>query len=79
MLISQIQKKGQLLAWPNIWAGEAIVPELLGVLTPTQIANEILCYLDRPDELTKMRDRLKQVCGEAGAASKLSAMVIKNL
>ena len=79
MLISQIQKKGQLLAWPNIWAGEAIVPELLGVLTPTQIANEILFYLDRPDELIKMRDRLKKVCGEAGAASKLAAMVINAL
>ncbi|PZO36880.1 MAG: lipid-A-disaccharide synthase [Pseudanabaena frigida] len=75
ILISQIQKKGQLLAWPNIWAGEAIVPELLGELTPTQVVNEILFYLDRPEELTKMRDRLKKVCGEAGAASKLAAMV----
>ena len=76
VLISQIQKKGQLLAWPNIWAGEAIVPELLGKLIPTQVATEILFYLDRPEELAKMRDRLKKVCGEAGAASKLAAMVI---
>ncbi len=79
ILISQIQNRGQLLSWPNIWAGEAIVPELLGALTPTQVANEVLFYLDRPDELAKMRDRLKQVCGEAGAASKLAAMVINAL
>ncbi len=76
ILISQIQNRGQLLSWPNIWAGEAIVPELLGALTPTQVATEILFYLDRPEELAKMRDRLKQVCGETGAASKLATMVI---
>lgn len=78
-LIAQIQKKGQLLAWPNIWAGTAIVPEFLGNLTPTQVAKEILFYLDHPDELDKMRDRLKQVCGESGAATKLAKMVIKAL
>ncbi|MEA5479855.1 lipid-A-disaccharide synthase [Pseudanabaena galeata UHCC 0370] len=79
ILITEIQKKGQLLAWPNIWAGAAIVPELLGDLTPTQVATEILFYLDHPNELTKMRDRLKQVCGQAGAATKLAEMVIKTL
>ncbi|MFO0211553.1 MAG: lipid-A-disaccharide synthase, partial [Pseudanabaena sp.] len=76
ILISQIHQQGQLLSWPNIWAGEAIVPELLGELTPTKVAEQILVYLDHPEELEKMRDRLKQVCGEAGAASKLAAMVI---
>jgi lipid-A-disaccharide synthase len=79
ILITEIQKKGQLLAWPNIWAGAAIVPELLGDLTPTQVATEILFYLDHPDELAKMRDRLKQVCGQAGAATKLAELVIKTL
>ncbi|MBD2317738.1 glycosyltransferase family protein [Phormidium tenue] len=79
ILITEIQKKGQLLAWPNIWAGAAIVPELLGDLTPTQVATEILFYLDHPDELAKMRDRLKQVCGQVGAATKLAEMVIKTL
>lgn len=79
ILITQIQNKGQLLAWPNIWAGEAIVPELLGILTPTRVANEILFYIDRPDELAKMRDRLKKVCGESGAANKLAAIVINTL
>ena len=79
ILISRIQKTGQLFSWPNIWAGEAIVPEFLGDLTPTQITNEILFYLDHPDEIAKMRDRLKQVCGEAGAATKLAEMVVKAL
>jgi lipid-A-disaccharide synthase len=51
----------------------------LGDLTPTQVATEILFYLDHPDELDKMRDRLKQVCGQVGAATKLAEMVIKTL
>ena len=79
VLVSQIQKRGQLLAWPNIWAGEKIVPEIWGKLIPTQVATEILGYLDRPDELAKMRDRLKKVCGEAGAATKLADIVVKAL
>jgi lipid-A-disaccharide synthase len=79
ILISQIKNRNQLLAWPNIWAKEAIVPEFLGVLSPTQIANEILFYLDNPEELEKMRDRLRKVCGESGAASKLAEMVIDNI
>jgi lipid-A-disaccharide synthase len=78
VLMSQIEKRGQLLSWPNIWAGKAIVPELLGKLIPTEVATEILFYLDRPEELAKMRDRLKAVCGEAGAASKLAAIVINS-
>ncbi len=76
ILLSQIQKRGQLLAWPNIWAGEAIVPEILGEIMPTEIVNQILFYLDRPDELAKMRDRLKKVCGKVGAATKLAEIVI---
>jgi lipid-A-disaccharide synthase len=77
ILIWQIKRTGQLFSWPNIWAGKAIVPELLGALTPTQITNEILFYLDHPDELAKMRDRLKQVCGESGAATKLAEIVVR--
>ncbi len=79
ILVAQIQKKGQLLAWPNIWAKEEIVPELLGMLTPTIIADRVLFYLDHPDELTKMRDRLKQVCGQSGAATKLVDIAISAL
>ncbi len=78
-LISQIKNKGQLLAWPNIWAGEAIVPEILGEITPSQVAEQILFYGDHPDELAKMRDRLKRVCGASGASRKLADMVVSAL
>ncbi|CAN1210710.1 lipid-A-disaccharide synthase [Tumidithrix helvetica PCC 7403] len=68
------QRQGKLLAWPNIWAGQEIVPESLGYLTAEGIAAQMLFYLDRPEELEKMRDRLRAVCGRAGAAAKIVDM-----
>ncbi|MEE3718979.1 lipid-A-disaccharide synthase [Tumidithrix elongata RA019] len=68
------QRQGKLLAWPNIWAGYEIVPESLGYLTAEGIAAQMLFYLDHPEELEKMRDRLRAVCGRAGAAAKIVDM-----
>ena len=66
-----------LLAWPNIWAQAQIVPELIGVLEPDSVANLALDYLSHPEKLEAMRDRLRQVRGEPGAAQKLAKMAIE--
>jgi hypothetical protein len=63
------------LAWPNIWAGEKIVPELFGELYPPEIADCILDYLTHPEKLAAMREAIQAVRGEAGAAEKLAAIV----
>ncbi len=68
-------RKSRLLAWPNIWAGAAIVPERIGNLNPNQIADEVIDFLDYPEKLKQMRDRLRQVRGQAGAATRLAAIV----
>ena len=68
-------RKSRLLAWPNIWAGEEIVPERVGNLDPQQIADEVIDLLDHPEKLQQMRDRLRQVRGQAGAANHLAAIV----
>lgn len=68
-----------LLAWPNIWAKEMIVPELVGRLEPETVAKFALDYLDRPEKLQEMRDRLRQVRGEPGAAKKLASIVVEEL
>lgn len=73
-----LQKK-RLLAWPNIWAGEEIVPERIGNLQPQTIAQEVLDYLNHPEQLDQMRDRLRQVRGESGAADRLAAMVCEEV
>ncbi|MCG9885684.1 MAG: lipid-A-disaccharide synthase [Cyanobacteria bacterium] len=64
-----------LLAWPNLWAGEMVMPELVGRLTPEAIAAAALDLLDHPEQLRAMGDRLRQVCGPSGAAARIAAIV----
>ncbi|NET49206.1 MAG: lipid-A-disaccharide synthase [Merismopedia sp. SIO2A8] len=75
----QFANRKWLVAWPNIWAGEEIVPEILGTFQPKEIAEKVINYLENPELLDDMRDRLRQVRGEPGAGAKLSAMVVEEL
>ena len=68
-------KQGRLFAWPNIWAGQEIVPELVGKLEPESIANLVLDYLAHPAKLQTMRAHLMTVRGEAGAVQKIADIV----
>ena len=76
LVLRQIFKAGRLFAWPNIWAGREIVPELVGRLTPQQVADQALEYLQHPERLAAMRQELRSVRGESGAAAKLADMVV---
>ncbi|MBE9178216.1 lipid-A-disaccharide synthase [Oculatella sp. LEGE 06141] len=69
----------RLLAWPNIWAGEAIVPELIGKLQPQEVAAVALNWLEHPDQLEQVKARLQGVRGQAGAAHKLAQVVCDTL
>jgi lipid A disaccharide synthetase len=68
-------RQGRLFAWPNIWAGEEIVPEIIGQLDPEKLAALALDWLETPEKLAQMRDRLQQVRGKPGAAKKLAQLV----
>jgi lipid-A-disaccharide synthase len=68
-------RKNRLYAWPNLWAGEAIVPELLGKLQPVDVADLAISWLENPDTLEEIRQRLRAVRGESGAVDKLAAIV----
>jgi lipid A disaccharide synthetase len=70
-----LRQPSRLLSWPNIWAGEAIVPELMGELQPQQVAELALNLLSHPEQLEQMRTQLRQVRGEPGAAQKLADLV----
>ncbi|HEY9664285.1 MAG TPA: lipid-A-disaccharide synthase, partial [Allocoleopsis sp.] len=65
----------RLLAWPNIWAGEMIVPQLVGELQPQKVAELAIEFLDHPDRLAAMQKQLRQVRGEPGAAEKFAQLV----
>lgn len=71
--------KGKLYAWPNIWAGEEIVPELIGKLEPDVVADLAIDYLSHPDKLARMGDRLRSVRGESGAAQKIAQLVCEEI
>jgi len=69
----------KLVSWPNIWAKEEIVPELLGKLHPQPIADLVIDFLDHPEKLQQMRDRLRKIRGEPGAADKLAQVVAEEV
>ncbi|MGP1384864.1 MAG: lipid-A-disaccharide synthase [Thainema sp.] len=69
----------RLLAWPNIWAGREIVPELIGQLQPADIAKIGINWLEHPETLAQIRNGLRQVRGESGAAHRLAELVVNEM
>jgi hypothetical protein len=69
------QLKGRKLAWPNIWAGKEIVPELIGYFTAREIADVAIDHLDHPEKLAAMKASLSAVRGAPGAAQKIADIV----
>ena len=63
------------LAWPNIAAARAVVPERVGAITPAQIAAEAADWLARPERLAGMRDDLRSLRGQPGAVSAMVNLV----
>ncbi len=63
------------LAWPNISAGRAVVPERVGDITPGEIAAEAADWLSHPERLNGMRDDLRSLRGRPGAVAALAEIV----
>ena len=68
-------RKKRLLAWPNIWAKEEIVPELVGRLDPKDIAAKVMAYMENPQQLEAMRHKLRSVRGESGAGDRIAHII----
>lgn len=75
LVIPHLMRSGKLFAWPNIWAGRAVVPELFGRLDPPEVARQMRDYLDRPEALSAIRQDLAQVAGKPGAAKAIGDLV----
>ena len=74
-----VLKQGRLFAWPNKWANQEIVPELVGLLQARDVAQLVIEFLEHPHQLEAMKNRLLQVRGKPGAASRISAIVCEHL
>ena len=70
-----VLRQGRLFAWPNIWAKEEIVPELVGKLEPEIVARLVLNYLQHRDLLQAMSNRLRGVRGTTGAAEQIADII----
>ncbi|MEO0534232.1 MAG: lipid-A-disaccharide synthase [Cyanobacteria bacterium P01_A01_bin.123] len=77
LAIRLIEKTGKRFAWPNLWAKREIVPEFLGPLTGEYLGQTVIDYLEHPEKLERMRQDLRAVRGEPGAAGKLAQMVLE--
>ncbi|WP_218080688.1 glycosyltransferase family protein [Anthocerotibacter panamensis] len=64
-----------LLAWPNLLAGRAIVPELKRLLTPADVARETVPFLDDDGLHHRTRTALMQTMGARGAADRMLGLV----
>jgi lipid-A-disaccharide synthase len=77
IFLAYIRNRKKLFAWPNIWAQQEIVPELLGALTAEAVGDRVLDYLAHPERLQQMRQALQTARGETGAAQKLADLVLQ--
>ena len=75
VMLQLVLRYKHLFAWPNIWAKEEIVPELVGNLQPQEVAQLALDWLEHPEKLEEICDRLRKVRGQSGAAEKLAQLV----
>ncbi len=80
LLISflKMRKRGW-MAWPNIYAKRMIVPERVGQITPTQIAQEAIDWLNSPARLFGQKADLKALRGNKGATKKFCQAIINLL
>ncbi len=80
LLISLMKLKNRgFMAWPNISAKRMIVPERIGHITTTQIAEETINWLNSPSRLLGQRQDLESLRGDKGATKKFCKQIINLL
>ncbi len=77
--IQYIRRNQKRFAWPNIWAQEEVVPELLGRITAEQVCDRISTYLHHPEQLETMGQTLRNLRGPSGAAARFAQLILETL
>ncbi|MEM7795473.1 MAG: lipid-A-disaccharide synthase [Cyanobacteria bacterium P01_C01_bin.118] len=77
--IAYIQRNQKRFAWPNIWAQEEVVPELLGRITAEEVCDRITTYLQHPEQLDAMSQKLRKLRGPSGAAKRFAQLILETL
>ena len=80
LLISFVKLKNRgFMAWPNISAKRMIVPERIGNITTTEIAEETIEWLNSPSRLAGQKEDLQTLRGNKGATQKFCQEIINLL
>jgi len=80
ILISFLKMRNRgFMAWPNISAKRMVVPERVGNLTPKQIAEEAIDWLQSPERLRGQKEDLQGLRGRRGATKKFCQEIINLL
>ncbi|ESA35693.1 lipid-a-disaccharide synthase [Leptolyngbya sp. Heron Island J] len=77
--IQYIQRHQKRFAWPNIWAQDEVVPELLGRITAEEVCDRISTYLQYPEQLETMEQNLRNLRGPSGAARGFAQLILDTL
>ena len=72
-------KKKKFFAWPNIKAKKFIIPERIGNISPTQIANEALFLIKNKNYLQEQKEHISKQRGETGAVEKLAYIIFNSI
>jgi lipid-A-disaccharide synthase len=72
-LLLRVNARLPFIALPNILAGEEIVPELRAILQPSDVARDLVAWLDDGDRRRATSGRLRKLAGARGAAGRLAA------
>ncbi len=72
-------KKKKFFAWPNIKAKKYIVPEIIGNISPKQIANEALYLIKNKKYLKEQKKDLSKQRGKTGAVEKFSYIIFNSI
>ncbi len=68
-------KRTKFFAWPNIIANRLVVPERVGNITPNEIAEEIVQWLNSPTKLKGQKEDLQSLRGKPGAIEALTNQI----
>jgi lipid-A-disaccharide synthase len=74
-LLPKVQAKIKFTAWPNRLAGKLITPELIGGLSPDEVAKVAIDMLKNRARLLNISKCLRETVGESGAAQRLTDLL----
>jgi lipid-A-disaccharide synthase len=79
-LVGRMLVKSRFISLPNILVGEEVFPELLqGAVNPENIANHVMKFLYDPQATDNVKDKLRELNLEGGAAIKVATEIEKTV